>query len=53
MYIASYIQHIARLMYTDCKLTLLMWQYRAYAMDSVSSDQAIITSNRHSLMHTY
>ena len=25
-----------------------MWQYRAYVMDSVSSDQAIITSHRHS-----
>ena len=30
-----------------------MWQYRAYVMDSVSSDQAIITSHRHSSMHTY
>ena len=37
-------------MYT---LTLLLWQYRAYVMDSVSSDQAIITSHRHSSMHTY
>ena len=30
-----------------------MWQYRAYVMDSVSSDQAIITCHRHSSMHSY
>ena len=35
-------------MYTDCTLTLLLWQYRAYVMDSVSSGQAIITSHHHS-----
>ena len=27
--------------------------HRAYVMDSVSSDQAIIISHRHSPMHTY
>ena len=28
-----------------------MWQYRAYVMDSVSSDQAIIISHRHAYIY--
>ena len=47
--VCSYIQHFVRLIHM---LTLLLWQYRAYVMDSVSSDQAIITSHHHSFMHT-
>ena len=30
-----------------------MWQYRAYIMDSVSSDQAIVTYYHHSLQFDY
>ena len=36
----------------SCTLTLLLWQYSVYVVDSVNSGQAIITSHRHSPMHT-
>ena len=49
----SYIQHIARLIHMPVYTSLLLWQYRAYVMDSVSSGQAIITSHRHSWLYIH